>query len=208
METIDEDYNNLEPFKILDGTSRIGAWAMGHCLYIHAVEIPASVKSIGPYAFFYLGYGVLEKNQVLAQTSRVPYTKFIFKGLQAPVLEAAYVEDLTSLGDMYATFVYQLGYLMSDMVIPVNAKGFESLMYRFFFMESYYSEELIESDTQKVLEWLTTLDVEALTIADKAIVDEMNMLYFMLTASQKAFISEELAAKLVAAVDKLAALQA
>ena len=208
MEKIDEDYKNLEPFKILEGTSRIGAWAMGHCVYIHAVEIPASVKSIGPYAFFNVGYGVLEKNQVLAQTSRVPYTKFIFKGLQAPVLEAAYLEDYASFDEMYSTFVYKLGYLMSDMIIPVNAKGFESLMYRFFFYESKYSEELIESDTQKVLDWLTALDVEALTIADKAIVDEMNMLYFMLTASQKAFISEELAAKLVAAVDKLAALQA
>ena len=66
----------------------------------------------------------------------------------------------------------------------------------------------IEEDTLKVRAWLETLDVNSLTMSDKAIVDEMNMIYFMMTASQKAFISEELAAKLVAAVDKLAAMQA
>ena len=45
LEGKDFDYTNLEPFKILEGTSRICAWAMGHCKYIHAVEIPASVKT-------------------------------------------------------------------------------------------------------------------------------------------------------------------
>ncbi len=208
MDKVSEDVNELEPFKIKEGTSRIGAWAMGHCVYIHAVEIPASVTNIGPYAFFNVGYGVLEANQKLAQTSRVPFTKFIFKGLQAPVLEAQYMEDYTSLSDMYATFVYSAGYLMSDMIIPVNAKGFESLMYQMFFMEQYYSEELIEADTQKLLTWLTDVNVEALTEADKDIVNEMNMIYFMMTDSQKAFISEELAAKLAEAVDKLAATEA
>ena len=204
MDKISEDVNELEPFVIKEGTTRIGTWAMGHCVYIHAVEIPASVTNIGPYAFFNVGYGVLEANQKLAQTSRVPFTKFIFKGLQAPVLEAQYMDDYTSIMDMYATFVYSAGYLMSDMIIPVNAKGFESLMYQFFFMEQHYSEELIEPDTQKLLTWLTSLDVEALTDADKDVVNEMNMIYFMMTNTQKAFISEELAAKLAAAVDKLA----
>jgi hypothetical protein len=118
------------------------------------------------------------------------------------------MEDSNGIGDMYATFVYKLGYLLSDMVIPVNAKGFESLMYRLCFMEVEYSEELIEESTQKVLTWLQTLDVDALTINDKKVVDEMNMIYFMLTASQKAFIDSELAAKLTAAVAKLAAMQA
>ena len=206
MMKIDEDYKNLEPFKILEGTSRIATFAMGHCKFIHAVEIPASVKSIGPYAFYNLGYGVLEANQQLASTSRVPYTKFIFKGLQAPLLEAEYSEENYSLDKMYATFVYTLGYLMSDMIIPVNAKGFESMMYQFFFMEKHYSEELIEPDTQKLLDWLTTLDVDALTAADKDIVSDMNMIYFIMSDSQKAFISEEYIAKLVAAVDKFAAM--
>ena len=215
MDKIDEnykedkafDYNNLEPFKILDGTSRIAAWAMGHCKYIHAVEIPASVKTIGPYAFFNLGYGVLEQNQQLANTSRVPFTKFIFKGLQAPILETSYSED-AALDKMYATFVYTAGYLMSDMIIPVNAKGFESLMYQMFFMEKYYSEELIEATTQKLLDWLTALDVEVLTANDEAVVTEMNMIYFIMSESQKTFISEELTNKLTAAVDKIASLKA
>ena len=207
MTKIDDDYKNLEPFKILEGTSRIGAWAMGHCKYIHAVEIPASVKNIGPYAFYNVGYGVLEANQQLASTSRKPFTKFIFKGLQAPILEAPYMED-SSLDQMYATFVSNLGYLMSDMIIPVNAKGFESAMYQFFFMEKHYSEELIEADTQKLLDWLTTLDVEALTAADKEIVTQMDMIYFMMKDSQKAFISEEYTAKLTAAVSKMAAIGA
>lgn len=208
MTKIDEDYKNLEPFKILEGTSRIASFAMGHCRFIHAVEIPASVKTIGPYAFFNLGYGVLEANQQLAATSRVPFTKFIFKGLQAPVLEAEYSEENYSLDKMYATFVYSMGYLMSDLIIPVNAKGFESLMYQFCFMEKHYSEELIEEDTQKLLDWLIALNVDALTAADKDIVSEMDKIYFIMSDSQKAFIPEEYAAKLVAAVDKLAAVQA
>ena len=202
------DYNNLEPFKILEGTSRIAAWAMGHCKFIHAVEIPASVQNIGPYAFFNLGYGVLEKYQSIASTSRAPYTKFIFKGLQAPTLEAAYTEESTALNKMYATFVYSAGYLMSDMIIPVNAKGFESLLYQFFFMEKHYSEELIEADTQKLLDWLTNLDVDKLTLDDVSTVEAMNMSYFITSASQKTFISEELVNKLVAAVEKIAELQA
>ena len=201
---VDEDYKNLKPFVIKDGTSRIATWAMGHCQLIHAVEIPASVKTIGAYAFWQLGYQVLVNNQQLAQTSRVPYTKFIFKGLQAPVLEGEYTEESTALDKMYVNFVYNMGYLMSDMIIPVNAKGFESLLYTFCFMEKEYSEELIEADTQKLLDWLTTLDVETLTANDKAKVTEMNMIYFMMTESQKTFIAEELKAKLVAAVDKLA----
>jgi hypothetical protein len=208
MEKIAEDYKELEPFKILEGTSRIGTWAMGHCAYIHAVEIPASVQSIGPYAFFNVGYKVLEANQQMAATSRVPFTKFIFKGLQAPVLEAAYLEDMSGLDEMYATFVRNMGYLMSDMIIPVNAKGFESMMYRMFFYEQHYSEELIEPATQKLLNWLTDLNVESLTAADAAKVNEMNMIYFMMSNSQKAFILEELAAKLAEAVEKIASLQA
>ena len=90
------------------------------------------------------------------------------------------------------------------MVIPVNAKGFDSLMYQFFFYDTYYSAELIEEDTQMLIDWLSTLNVDALTAADKATVDSMNMIYFMMSSSQKAFIPEESVAKLVAAVDKLA----
>jgi hypothetical protein len=138
----------------------------------------------------------------------VPFTKFIFKGLQAPVLEAAYLEDMSGLDEMYATFVRNMGYLMSDMIIPVNAKGFESMMYRMFFYEQHYSEELIEPATQKLLNWLTDLNVESLTAADAAKVNEMNMIYFMMSNSQKAFILEELAAKLAEAVEKIASLQA
>ncbi len=205
---INEDYTKLKPFKILEGTSRIETWAMGHCQLIHAVEIPASVKSIGAYAFFQLGYMVLVNNQELAQTSRVPYTKFIFKGLQAPALESEYIEESTALDEMYVNFVYNLGYLMSDMIIPVNAKGFESLLYQFCFYETEYSEELMEEDTQKLLAWLMALDVDALTLADKDVVSEMNMTYFMMSESQKAFILDEYKQKLDAAVDKIATLQA
>ena len=204
----DGDYTKLEPFKILEGTSRIGAWAMGHCVYIHAVEIPASVKNIGPYAFYNVGMAILNGNAQLAQTSRVPFTKFIFKGLEAPILESAYTDNSAALDEMYATFVYTCGYLLSDMIIPVNAKGFESILYRYFFMEQHYSEELIEPDTQTLLDWLTTLDVEALTAADKKTVEQMDMIYFMMKASQKAFINEEYTAKLTAAVEKMAAIEA
>ena len=205
---IDEDYTKLKPFKILDGTSRIETWAMGHCQLIHAVEIPASVKTIGAYAFYQLGYMVLVNNQELAQNSRVPYTKFIFKGLEAPALESDYIEETTALDQMYVNFVYNMGYLMSDMIIPVNAKGFESLLYRFCFYEQEYSEELIEEDTQILLDWLTAVNVDALTVADKSIVSQMNMTYFMMSESQKAFISEELKQKLDLAVAKMATIQA
>jgi len=207
-QAIDEDYTKLTPFVIKDGTSRIATWAMGHCQLIHAVEIPASVKTIGAYAFWQLGYQVLVNNQQLAQTSRAPYTKFIFKGLQAPTLEADYIEESTALDQMYTNFVYNMGYLMSDMIIPVNAKGFESLLYTYCFYDKEYSEELIESDTQKLLDWLTGLDVDTLTANDKDTVTQMNMIYFMMTENQKKFISDELKAKLVAAVDKLAQIQA
>ena len=75
-------------------------------------------------------------------------------------------------------------------------------------MEKYYSEELIETSTQNLLDWLTALDVNTLTLADEAVVNEMNMIYFIMAESQKAFISEELTNKLTAAVDKIAELKA
>ena len=67
---------------------------------------------------------------------------------------------------------------------------------------------MIEPDTQKLLDWLVALDVEALTVADKTTVEQMDMLYFMMKASQKAFISEEYIAKLTAAVEKMEAIEA
>ena len=43
---------------------------------------------------------------------------------------------------------------------------------------------------------------------DETKVNEMNMIYFIMSESQKAFISEELTNKLTAAVDKIASLKA
>ncbi len=207
---IDEDWTKLQPYKILEGTSRIAAWAMGYCNYIHAVEIPASVESIGTYGFYFMGMGIIEDlGEDLKTASRDVYPKYIFKGLQAPKLETSYSSTSNALTSLYANFSYPIGYLMNDMIIPVNAKGFESTLYEFFFMNKEYSEELIEPDTEKLVDWLETLDVSALTLADEAKVTEMNMIYFMLSKSQKdLFVSEEAVAKLNAAVEKIAALKA
>lgn len=205
MREVGED---MRPYVILDGTSRVGDYAMAYCRNIHAVEIPASVKSIGPSAFFYMGIGLVADS--VTGVSREYYPKYIFKGLQAPAVESSgdMVDPTisTTLIDMYDNFSWQIGYQMADMVIPVNAKGFETVIYEFFFMNTEYSEELIEEGTQALLDWLTALDVDALTLADEETVTQMNTNYNMLTDGQRAFVAQY-ADKLAQAVAKIAELK-
>lgn len=198
------------PFKILDNTSRIGSWAMGYCGYIHAVEIPASVKSIGSYGFYYMGMNILLESDSSDYdvTDRIFYPKYIFKGLEAPTLETSYNEESNSPIDLYMNFSYPVGYLMNDMIIPVNSKGFENTLYTFFFKTKTYTEELIESDTQALIDWLSELEVDALTLADADTVTAMNLVFTMLKDSQKElFINEANRTKLTQAVAKIETLR-
>ena len=196
---------NMRPYVILDGTSRVGDFAMAYCRNIHAVEIPASVRSIGPSAFFYMGIGLIADS--IGTVSREYYPKYIFKGLQAPAVEASTnVDDIVTIVDLYDNFSYMIGYQMADMVIPVNATGYESVIYEFFFYDQEYSAEVIESGTQALLDWLIALDVDALTLEDEAEVTQMNTNYNMLTDGQRAFLAEY-ADKLQSAVDKIAELR-
>lgn len=214
MEGTGED---MTPFEILDGTVRIGGYAMAFCHYIHAVEIPASVKSIGSAAFYGFGLAIIadEGNADEVET-RVSYPKYIFKGLEAPVLETEYDRETfgensdmsPSFAYLYLNFGYNIGYLVNDMVIPVNATGFESLLYNYFFMYQEYSEELIEAGTQALVNWLNSLNVNELTLSDEQTVGEMNTVYFMLKDGQKAFVSSTNREKLTAAVEKIETLKA
>jgi len=207
-DVVAENYEDLVPYRILEGTSRIGSWAMGYCKYIHAVEIPASVKTIGSYGFYFMGMGLIEEaTEEDVANGRAIYPKYIFKGLQAPALESEFDSSTNSLTDLYANFSYPIGYLINDMIIPVNAQGFESVLYEYFFMEKEYSEEIIEDDTKMLIEWLDALDLNKLTLAEEVTVNEMNMIYFMMSAGQKAFLTEEHVAKLNAAVEKIAQLK-
>ncbi len=206
---VTSDYTQLEPYKILEGTSKIGSWALGYCRYIHAVEIPASVKTIGSYGFYYMGLGLLEDaGDDLESASRDIYPKYIFKGLQAPTLETGFDSTTNALTELYVNFSYPIGYLMNDMIIPVNAKGFESLLYEFSFYNKEYTEEIMEEDTKRLVEWLDNLNVDELTAEDEKIVNEMNMIYFMMSKGQKAFVSVENVAKLEEAIEKIKTLTA
>ena len=194
-----------DPFQILEGTSRVGDWAMAYCESIHSVVIPASVRTIGSYAFYYMGMGnINDQGMTGSAVDRKYYPKYIFEGLQAPTLEAEYTsEEAASFTSMYFNFSYQIGYLVNDMVIPVNAKGFDSVLYEFFFMNTEYSEEKIEDNTQSLIDDLAALDVEALTAADAERVQSLNTTYLMLTDGQKAFVSEEYYNKLMQAVSRI-----
>ena len=196
---------NMRPYVILDGTSRVGDFAMAYCRNIHAVEIPASVKSIGPSAFFYMGIGLIADS--INTVPREYYPKYIFKGLEAPAVEATTdATETITLIEMYNNFTYMIGYQMADMIIPVNATGFESVIYEFFFGEQQYTAEVIESGTQVILDWLIALDVDALTLEDEAEVTQMNTNYNMLTEGQKAFLADYVD-KLQSAVAKIAELK-
>lgn len=194
-----------DPFRILEGTSRVGDWAMAYCESIHSVVIPASVRTIGSYAFYYMGMGnINDQGMTGSAVDRKYYPKYIFEGLQAPTLEAEYTsEEAASFTSMYFNFSYQIGYLVNDMVIPVNAKGFDSVLYEFFFMNTEYSEEKIEDNTQSLIDDLAALDVEALTAADAERVQSLNTTYLMLTDGQKAFVAEEYYNKLMQAVSRI-----
>ena len=197
--------DDMRPYVILDGTSRIGDFAMAYCRNIHAVEIPASVKSIGPSAFFYMGIGLIA--DAIDTVPREYYPKYIFKGLQAPVIEATTDSTETvTLIDLYDNFSYMVGYQMADMIIPVNATGFETVVYEFFFGNQYYSEEVITEGTQALLDWLIALDVGSLTLEDEEEVMRMNTNYNMLTDGQKAFLADYVD-KLQSAVDRIAELK-
>ena len=197
--------DDMRPYVILDGTSRIGDFAMAYCRNIHAVEIPASVQSIGPSAFFYMGIGLIA--DAIDTVPREYYPKYIFKGLQAPVIEATTDSTETvTLIDLYDNFSYMVGYQMADMIIPVNATGFETVVYEFFFGNQYYSEEVITEGTQALLDWLIALDVDSLTLEDEEEVMRMNTNYNMLTDGQKAFLAGYVD-KLQSAVDRIAELK-
>ena len=199
--SINEDYT----FEILEGTSRVGAWAMAYCNKITHIVIPASVRTIGHAAFYYVGMAGINNPGVAGAVSNYPV--YEFKGLTAPTIESAYLDqEAASVVDLYRNFTYEVGYLVSDMIIPVNATGFETVVYEFFFRNKTYSEELIEAGTQALLDWLNALDVEALTADDAATVNQMNTNYNMMSSGQKSFITEEALAKLTAAVEKIASL--
>lgn len=206
METVNADYTKLQPFVILDNTSRIGNYAMAYCTRIHAVQIPASVKTIGVRAFYYMGMDIVV-DAGSNWENRLYCPKYIFCGLEAPVLEASYsTEEAPSFIYLYATFSYEVGYQWADMIIPVNSKGFESTLYSMFFYESVYSPELIEESTQALVDWLVALDVDALTLADEMTVSRMNADYIMMSAGQQKFVEPYLD-KLNAAVAKIAELK-
>lgn len=199
--SINEDYT----FEILEGTSRVGAWAMAYCNKITHVVIPASVRTIGDAAFYYVGMAGVNNPGVAGAVANYPV--YEFKGLTAPTIESGSLDqDTASVVDLYRNFTYQVGYLVSDMIIPVNATGFETVVYEFFFRNKTYSEELIEEGTQALLDWLNALDVEALTAEDAATVNQMNTNYNMMSDGQKSFIPEDALAKLNAAVEKIASL--
>ena len=80
--------------------------------------------------------------------------------------------------------------LINNMIIPVNAAGFDSALFKYFFRDIQYSEELIEPDTMQFLEWIQGVDVQSLTLADEETVTTMSRIYNMLGDGQKAFLSE------------------
>ncbi len=198
---------NMRPFSILEGTSRIGDWAMAFCENIHAVRIPASVQSIGAYGFYRMGYAILNNSSSVGALSRELFPKYIFEGLEAPTLETNYVdEEAVSLVSLYYTFTYDIGYLYSDMIIPANATGFDSVVYEYFFMNTEYSDELIEENTQSIITSIEAIDIDSLTADDANTINRLQTSYLMLTDGQKAFVSDELVEKLNAAVERVAEL--
>ena len=201
------DVDNLDPYVILEGTVRVGDWAMAYCDDIHAVRIPASVQAIGSYGFYYMGMAIVTQSGVVGNLDDKVYPKYIFEGLQAPVLETDYSSDeAASIMNMYFNFSNQVGYLVNDFIVPANAKGFDSSLYEMFCRDMQYSEERIESGTQTLLDWLIALDVESLTLDDAETVELRNRAYNNLTDGQKAFLSEY-AYKLTDAMNKISELR-
>lgn len=195
--------DNTTPFVVLDGTSRIGDWAMAYCDDIHAVELPASVRSIGAYAFYYMGRSLIIDGSITGTIDPELYPLFIFNGLTAPTLETNYSdEDAASFIALYYNFSDAVGYLLNNMIIPQNATGFDSVLYEYFFYSIEYSEERIESGTQALLDWLIALDVDALTLDDATTVNQMYTDYRMMSNGQREFIADYVD-KLNAAVERI-----
>lgn len=183
--------SDMDPYVILDNTSRVGDWAMAYCENIHAVQIPASVKSIGAYAFYYMGMRLVTDSSVSGTLEREYYPKYIFLGLEAPTLETDYSgSEAAAFTSLYYNFSYMVGYLVNDMIIPANATGFDSVVYQYFFMNVEYSDEIAEDDTLALIEWLQSLDVDSLTLEDADTVTAMYRSYNMLTSGQKEFVSD------------------
>ena len=191
-------------FTIKDGTVRIGEYAMAYCRYLSGVTIPASVKSIGAYAFYYLGMAKLDNASLVDSLTPEDYPEYIFEGLEAPALETHEGEDEgASLTSLYFNFSYDIGYQLGRISYPVNANGFDSPTYEFCFAIVTYTDEVIEENTQSLVDALTALNVDALTEADADMVNSLNLEYTMLTSGQRTFITAELLSKLNAAMEKV-----
>ena len=123
----DSEGNALYSYTVKEGTVRIAYGAFYGVSRLNEVHIPYSVRSIGAYAFF-------------QATSLLDY---YFEGVEAPVLEAPYVEDsffdadeslhnLWISGLYYSNFYnYLVGALGMDYDLtlhrPENGKGYEDL---------------------------------------------------------------------------------
>ncbi len=159
----------------VDGTIRIGNaafyWSLTGGSKLQTVNIPYSVKSIGSYAFFLC-----------------PAAKYTFEGVEAPVLEAVYDENVFNYGDttssdnayyrglFYSNFYYYAAEVLYNgydfgltAYYPENGTGYDSQGYLAFFSTVVYTDFAADSTTKNAI---AAIDALASLDAIKAAVEE------------------------------------
>lgn len=148
----------------VEGTIRIGDaafyWSLTGGSALQSVCIPYSVKMIGSYAFYLC-----------------PATTYTFEGVEAPILEAVYDENVYNYGDLtstdnafyrglfYSNFYYyaaEVTYNNRDFGLtayyPENGTGYDSQGYLAFFSNVVYMEYAADSTTKNAVAAIEALD--------------------------------------------------
>lgn len=182
--------NTSNIYSILEGTSRVGNWAFAYCYNLTQIDIAATVKSIGAYAFYGVGMG--------GNTLDITYN---FKGLNAPTLEAEYA-DSSNVSQIYTNFSYNFGYIQTNINVPSNGIGYDTFIYDLYFKDPVYSAPVMEETTKQVYDLIDKLaGLDTLTQEDVNEFYRAKQLLSFLSNVQKALVTNSY--KLIDIYDKV-----
>ena len=174
-------------YTVLDGTVRINDYAFGYAVNLFSITLPASLKNVGAYAFYYTG---------AASPESVVYT---FNSLQAPTLEAELdtSEDETSGSalDLYANFTYLFGRVQTSIRYPANGKGYTNFMYANYFAINEILPDAAEETTLSVIDMIEKLVKETATAEQvqniRTIIDNLSETQRKLVSNYSKFVEIE-----------------
>ncbi|MGN0807881.1 MAG: leucine-rich repeat protein [Candidatus Coproplasma sp.] len=218
--TVAQDADGNRTYTVIDDTISIGKYAFGSILSsrVNKVVFPYTLKTIGHGAFYGSGITTFEFHSINAPTLLEDLIK-VNGVVQRPISNDYsmnsyfYLNFLGGMADYAPHYPGDTSYKANENTLiinyPENGKGYDNLVYSYYFGTSVKLEEMIEDDTRTLISMLEAL-TDASEIANwntsnmsKAEVEEFSALVKQahsyknaLSATQSAMVDELLFAKL------------